>query len=57
MVAEEVFVNFNIFILLLKSKKVIFKVSSNYPEPGPELQFGFAAQQNRKTYFWLQNTP
>jgi hypothetical protein len=34
MVAEEVFVNFGILILLLKSKKVIFKVSSKLSGTG-----------------------
>ena len=75
MVAKEVFVkyyNFNPIwvqhasihvknVLVLKSKKVIFKVSyKSYSESGllPEPQFGFAAprSRSRKKYFRLRNT-
>jgi hypothetical protein len=53
MVAEEVCVNFNILILLQKSKKVIFKVSFKLSAAG--LQFEFAAPQSRKKYLAPQH--
>jgi hypothetical protein len=75
MVAKEVFINYYSSnpiwvqhasihvknVLVLKSKKVIFKVSyKSYSESGllPEPQFGFAAprSRSRKKYFRLRST-
>jgi hypothetical protein len=54
---EEVFEIFTILILLLRSKKVIFNVSSKkYPEPGQEQEFVNSAPKSRKKYFQLHST-